>query len=57
MYKAQHAIAAELKLGHVQAKAVMRIGAALRLLIPADRQAAGASPALEVGAAVDIHPL
>ena len=56
-YKSQHAIATELKIGHVQADAALRIGVALRLHIRADRQAAGASSALELGAAVEIHSL
>ena len=56
-YKTQHAIAAELKLGHLQTGAAMKIGLALRLDVQADRPAAGASPALEVGAAVEIHSL
>ena len=37
--------------------AAMRVGATLGLQVRSDRQAAAASPALEVGAAVEIHSL
>jgi len=56
-YKTQHTIATELKLGHMKSWAAMRVGATLGLQVRSDRQAAAASPALEVGAAVEIHSL
>ena len=56
-YKTQHAIATELKIDEVQEDAAMRMGVVLRLHVRADCQAAGASTALEVGAAVEIHSL
>ena len=56
-YKKQHTIATELKVGRVQAQAALSMGVAMRLHVRADRQASAVSPALEVGAAVDIHSL
>ena len=68
-FKTQHAIATELKLAHVQRHAALSMGATLGLRVRADRQAEAeyllaegvnknlASPALVVGAAVEIHSL
>ena len=56
-YKTEHAVETELKHRQMQAKAALAIGVTLSLHVRADRQAAGASPALVEGAGVEIHSL